>query len=980
MADIDAQRKAFRYKAFISYSRRDRSFAVRLQRELESYVLPRAIELTGRAKPRSRPFKPVFRDESELLTARHLPDRISEALADSEFLIVVCSPDAVRSPWVEREILDFTGLRGPDQILAVVARGEPNAAQRHLPEALEALPRALRFKIDRDGNLTEKAVEPLWIDRRNRGGDGRHMFLRIVGTLLGLKSLDELILRDRQAERRRHRVTQSIAAGVLVLAALSIFMLLVGEQTRNAALIAQSQFLARDADAATSAGNARLGMLLALRALPENIARPDRPFVPEAEVALRNAVLSLHELRTIQTTVAPTVSALSFSPDGKRIAAAVDNGSLMLFDVNDRSPAINFKTGAQGIRSLEFSQDGKRIAIACDDKAVRVLDAATGRTIAKWQSDEVVLQVRYFPDGNRIAILGLNDIYLWDPQDGNAEKIASQKNSYEQFDISPDGKSIAVASGVGHGGEIWDVASRSRIRTFDQKNGTTTSVRYLSNEAMFLNKPSGFGLWSTGDGTQLVNYATTNFVFDAVASGNGHNVVTLEQPNLDDPDAMIHVWEAISGTLLATMRTSDRDLRMIAVSPDGTMLATVGSDRSLRIWSIPGVRASRVTAAIAMSHDGSRALRLIGTDHLSIRDVASGDRLVWLDVPARSMPIGGFFLRDDRKVAVTLLDGPVLMFDAQTGVSVGSGPTLSLSTGLSFSTDGKRGAAVASLLGNKALLWDTADGHVIADLAHDDGLVCGTLFSPDGKYVVTTGTNPPARLWNAGDGWPIQDFWGHAKGVCHSSFSRNERHLLTASGDGTARIWDISSGKTLVTLRGHGDAVNSAIYSPDESRILTTSRDHTMRIWNSRTGAQIAVMSLGRLDIRTIAFSPDGRRIAAGAMNGTVQVWNAETAAQVMSVRQSGAIDMVGFSKDGRSVISHSTSGYFQTWQIVRGCQLLIGEAADYVRNGHLVLSPDELRREFVGNGAGGALTDLYATVHGLLWWLFPAAGGSCRE
>ena len=103
-----------RYRAFVSYSRADRESAKALQARLERYVLPQALRLVRpglRHDP--RPLKPVFRDEDELVPGLDLPARIQAGLQGSEYLLVVCSPAAVASEWVEKEILEFcaTGRR-----------------------------------------------------------------------------------------------------------------------------------------------------------------------------------------------------------------------------------------------------------------------------------------------------------------------------------------------------------------------------------------------------------------------------------------------------------------------------------------------------------------------------------------------------------------------------------------------------------------------------------------------------------------------------------------------------------------------------------------------------------------------------------------------------------------------------------------------------------------------------------------------------
>jgi hypothetical protein len=147
----------FKYRAFISYSRADRAVAVSLQKSLERYVLPKAMELAGDSGTARRPFPRVFRDEDELVPGGDLPARIREGLRASQFLIVVCSEAAAQSEWVEKEIIDFVELGRRDNVLAVVVSGEPNASGRGPDSANEALPRALRFVIA-DGKITTGSI------------------------------------------------------------------------------------------------------------------------------------------------------------------------------------------------------------------------------------------------------------------------------------------------------------------------------------------------------------------------------------------------------------------------------------------------------------------------------------------------------------------------------------------------------------------------------------------------------------------------------------------------------------------------------------------------------------------------------------------------------------------------------------------------------------------------------------------------------
>ncbi len=119
------------YWAFISYSSRDRAWARWLQRAIENHAVPR--RLMGRstpAGPAPQRLRPVFRDRTELAADADLAGRVQGALEQSAYLIVVCSPDAAASRWVDEEIRRFRAVHGEGRILAVIVAGSPGGDQQ----------------------------------------------------------------------------------------------------------------------------------------------------------------------------------------------------------------------------------------------------------------------------------------------------------------------------------------------------------------------------------------------------------------------------------------------------------------------------------------------------------------------------------------------------------------------------------------------------------------------------------------------------------------------------------------------------------------------------------------------------------------------------------------------------------------------------------------------------------------------------------
>ena len=227
-----ARRRRSRYYAFLSYSHRDEDLADWLHRQLEDYHVPPGLagKLTDNGVVPKR-LTPVFRDQNELAAADDLGEEIEAALASSQFLIVLCSPDAAKSRWTNAEIELFKRTRPDGCVLAAIASGEPFASDIAGREHEECFPPALRQRYDRRGRPTGKRAEPLAADLREEG-DGRRMgFLKLVAGMLGV-GLDDLVQRE---TTRRHRRMAWLAAASLVGMAVTSTLAFTAIQARDEA-------------------------------------------------------------------------------------------------------------------------------------------------------------------------------------------------------------------------------------------------------------------------------------------------------------------------------------------------------------------------------------------------------------------------------------------------------------------------------------------------------------------------------------------------------------------------------------------------------------------------------------------------------------------------------------------------------------------------------------------------------------------------
>ncbi|MEO6216277.1 MAG: TIR domain-containing protein [Sphingomonas sp.] len=205
---VDDIRAAGRYAAFISYSHKDAAAARRLHARLERYRIPkRLVGTLGEHGPVPARLTPLFRDRDDLPAAGDLSEKVRAALAAADHLVVLCSPNAVASPWVAREIRAFRELHPGHPVLAAVIEGEPGDC---FPSGLGG--------TDDDGAV----IEPLAADLR-RVGDGQRLgFLKLVAGLTGV-DLDALVQRDAARQIRRvTAVTLVAVTAMLVMAMLTI--------------------------------------------------------------------------------------------------------------------------------------------------------------------------------------------------------------------------------------------------------------------------------------------------------------------------------------------------------------------------------------------------------------------------------------------------------------------------------------------------------------------------------------------------------------------------------------------------------------------------------------------------------------------------------------------------------------------------------------------------------------------------------------
>jgi tetratricopeptide (TPR) repeat protein len=201
-----------KYRAFLSYSHADTGVALRVHRRLESFHIDK--ELVGRVTPAGpipKVLHPIFRDRNDFDAGSSLGTETGMALDGSAALVLLASPHAARSKYVNEEVRLFK-LHHPDRpVIPLIIDGTPGDAQ------YECFPPSLRFAIAPGGAITDTPDDVLAADLREKGDGFELALAKVVARLIGLAP-DDVYRRAERERRRQGRLRMAIAAVIALLA------------------------------------------------------------------------------------------------------------------------------------------------------------------------------------------------------------------------------------------------------------------------------------------------------------------------------------------------------------------------------------------------------------------------------------------------------------------------------------------------------------------------------------------------------------------------------------------------------------------------------------------------------------------------------------------------------------------------------------------------------------------------------------------
>ena len=431
---------------------------------------------------------------------------------------------------------------------------------------------------------------------------------------------------------------------------------------------------------------------------------------------------------------------------------------------------------------------------------------------------------RQVPGPGEDDLRGFEWSYLWWLLHGDPRGVSGKVENATAITYSPDGRHVAVTGWNGVV-EVWDVRSRQVVR------------QILSLEERNLN--------------------------DLAFSPDGRWLAAAGEKN-------ILIWDSGSGTLLFQLSGHQGRVLCAIFSPDGRMLATGSTDRTIRLWNV----AERREQAILKGHTS------------------------WVHAVR--------FSPDGRRLVSASADFTARLWDLGRGTSTGVLQHSATVDDVAFTPDGK--GVVTAGWESALSLWDASTLRLVRRMEGHTSFVGSIAIASDGQTLASAGIDGTVRLWDLQTGRERSRIRAAAgRHVRSLSFAPDVRQLATISDNGTIRFWDVEAGETSQearTLRGHSGRVTCLSFSPDESHLITGSWDRTARIWRTNTGEQVALLKHDGI-VNAARFSPDGRSIiTADDTSGAMTIWDAASGQPLRSVRGAGAIAVPRYTPDGSRVVA----------------------------------------------------------------------------
>jgi WD40 repeat protein len=591
-------------------------------------------------------------------------------------------------------------------------------------------------------------------------------------------------------------------------------------------------------------------------------------------------------------------------------------------DAQSRGVARQVIHHAEAIYATSLSADGRTLVVAGHD-TVTIRDAGSGEPRASFHL-AAARRAAVSADGSRVAAFGIedSDVRLWSKK-GDVVRLAGHRGPLLEVAISADGERVVA---VGTDGSVlaWLGGGPPRVvrPAAVASHALFNDTRHLAS----LGTDGVLRVLDTDGGPGWVLGATRGAA-DIAASPDGTIIATA--------GTEVWLWPTRGGTprRLAT-RTA---VRGTAFAGNDTLIGTEATP-AIRVWRVRDGRENLLVREAATDVFGVSPQGWIASGS------STGAIRLW-----RPDPDGSWY--EQRSLVGHRSRINALQFASDsTRLLSGSSDNDARVWELGAPAFTRRRVAAADLFqlayvgGGRAIVATGQSGDVRRiELSTGAATVLGRhgkeayalATSHDGSLAVTSGWDGSIVLWDlvSGAGLRLREYGASSGGV---SISADQRWVAAAGDDGL--LLGPAAGP-LLPLPGHDGGVELVAFSPDSSLLASTGADATVRLWAVADRRPVHVLRGHTAKTTRPAFTPDGRTLVTGGYDGQVRAWDVTTGAGRLLGQHPTAIRSLAISPDGTTVATGSREGLVRLWRLADGRQRDLGQHRGTARD--VAFSPD---------------------------------------
>ncbi|MFH0900720.1 MAG: hypothetical protein V2A73_08845, partial [Pseudomonadota bacterium] len=574
------------------------------------------------------------------------------------------------------------------------------------------------------------------------------------------------------------------------------------------------------------------------------------------------------------------------------------------------------------VSDVSFSPDGKTVAGACEDGKVYLVDAETAAVRVLRGRVGVIGSAAFSPDGRYLAAGSYRGpVVLWDLREGNVRELLGHSAQVWSVAFDPAGELLATAS-FDASVRLWEVSSgRERMVLRGHEKQATRLVFGSADVLLSAGKDGTVRRWDTRTGSGRVVVRADSQIYGLALDSAGEEVVT------GSIDGTVRRWKL--GTGEERMRLSGhRELVTATVlSPDRQVLASSSLDRRVLLWDPASGRHAvlgrheGIGSAVAFSPDGR---------HVASSGFDSTVRLWQVGIEARIAEKSGHagivwsldFSPDGTTIVSGAEDKTVRVWDVRSGQQrTLLGGHQGTVNGVAFCSDGK---AVVSASHDRGIrVWDLVSGSSEELQPRHAIQAFDVAVSMDGRTIASVGADWRVRLWDARSFASSGELKAN-----HGCLVLAERRVFLVSGPSiptaaagrTSTVSDSTDGAASGSIRELASEASAIAFQA--GRILVASDENVLVLdENGNEQARVRIEQ----GASAVSLVDNGRLSAVGYDAGDIVLVSidAGTAKPSFSFEETEPRAVERISEGPRqTLIVGYASGYLGIWSLRTGKRL----------------------------------------------------------